>query len=166
MRNSVITPIAAGVLLAFAGAAHAVTKTDSFVVSATVAKNCVIDAPDLNLGSFDGTNDLTVNSTISVKCTNGTTYDVNLSTGSSGIYTNRTLLFGTGVLNYNLYTTSGYTTPWGDNTSGSGRPATGTGAGMATNQTLTVYGRLLAANNTAPVDAGTYTDTIVATIVY
>ena len=31
MRNSVITPIAAGVLLALAGAAHAATKTDSFV---------------------------------------------------------------------------------------------------------------------------------------
>ncbi len=132
----------------------------------TVAKNCVINAPDLNLGSFDGTNDLTASSTISVKCTNGTTYDVNLSTGSSGIYANRTLTQGTDTLNYNLYTTNGYTTVWGDNTGGSSRPATGTGAGMATNQTLTVYGRLLAANNTAPVDAGTYTDTIVATIVY
>ncbi len=166
MRKSVITPIAAGALLALVGTAHAVTKTDSFVVSATVLKNCVINAPDLNLGTFDGTNDLTASSAISVRCTNNTTYDVNLSTGSSGTFANRTLVLGSDTLNYNLYTTSGYTTVWGDNTGGSGRPATGTGAGMAANQTLTVYGQLLAANNTAPVDAGTYTDTIIATISY
>jgi spore coat protein U domain-containing protein, fimbrial subunit CupE1/2/3/6 len=166
MRKSVITPIAAGVLLALSGVAQAVTKTDSFVVSATVSKNCVIDAPDLNLGTFDGTNNLAASSTISVKCTSGTTYDVDLSTGSSGTYANRTLVLGSDTLIYNLYTTNSYTTVWGDNTGGSGRPATGTGAGMSTNQTLTVYGRLLAADNTGPVAAGSYSDTIVATITY
>jgi spore coat protein U-like protein len=32
--------------------------------------------------------------------------------------------------------------------------------------TRTVYGRLLAADNVAPVDAGAYSDTIIATITY
>ncbi len=170
MRKSVVTTttIAAGALLALAGAAQAASKSDSFQVSAQVAKNCVISAPDLNLGTFDGTNDLTSSSAISVRCTSGTTYDVDLSTGSSGAYASRTLVNGADTLAYNLYTTNGYGTIWGDTTAGTGRPASGTGAGMglAAAQTLTVYGRLLAVDNSGPVADGTYTDTIVATITY
>ena len=165
MRNSVTSTIAAGVLLALAGAAQAATKSDSFQVSATVSKNCIIDAPDLNLGTFDGTNDLTANSTISVRCTSGTTYTVDLSAGSSTSYAARTLVNGTDVLTYNLYTTGTHTTVWGDGTASTGRGA-GTGAGMANAQTLTVYGQLLASNNTGPVAAGSYLDNLVATITY
>jgi len=165
MRNSVTSTIAAGVLLALAGAAQAATKSDSFQVSATVSKNCIIDAPDLNLGTFDGTNDLTANSTISVRCTSGTTYTVDLSAGSSTSDAARTLVNGTDVLTYNLYTTGAHLTVWGDGTASTGRGA-GTGAGMATAQTLTVYGQLLASNNTGPVAAGSYLDNLVATITY
>ena len=165
MRNSVTSTIAAGVLLALAGAAQAATKSDSFQVSATVSKNCIIDAPDLNLGTFDGTNDLTANSTISVRCTSGTTYTVDLSAGSSTSYAARTLVNGTDVLTYNLYTTGAHSTVWGDGTASTGRGA-GTGAGMATAQTLTVYGQLLASTNTGPVAAGSYLDNLVATITY
>ena len=166
MKRSINSAIAAGVLVAFTGAAHAATKTDGFVVSATVTKNCVISAADLDLGTFDGTNDLTVNSDIDIRCTSGTAYTVDLSTGLSGNYTNRTLVNGTDTLVYNLYTTSGYATVWGDNTGGSGRPAAGSGAGMGTVQTLTVYGRLLASQNTGPIPANTYADNITATITY
>src|SRR5262245_52244073 len=168
MRKSVTTisaGVAAGVLLAMAGAAQAATKTDSFQVSATVSKNCVIDAPDLNLGIFDGANDLAANSTISVRCTSGTTFDVDLSTGSSASYTTRTLVNGGDLLNYNLYTSGTYTTVWGDGSGSTGR-VSGSGAGMNAVQSLTVYGRLLAANNTAPVPAGSYVDNVIATITY
>jgi spore coat protein U-like protein len=162
------TTIAAGVLLALAGAAQAASKSDSFQVSAQVAKNCVINAPDLDLGIFDGTNNLLSSAAISIRCTAGTNYDVDLSTGSSGAYASRTLVNGADTLAYNLYTTNTYGTIWGDTTAGTGRPATGIGTGMAlvNAQTLTVYGRLLAASNAGPVTAGTYTDTIVATITY
>ena len=46
----------------------------------------------------------------------------------------------------------------------SASPGTGTGFAAATN--MTVAGRLQASANTGPVDAGNYTDTIVASIVY
>jgi spore coat protein U-like protein len=165
--RSALTPVAAGVLLAFAGAAQAATKTGSFVVSATVAKNCVINAPNLDLGSFDGTNDLAVSSAITVNCTSGTTFSVDLSPGSSNSYAMRTLVNGTDHLNYNLYTSGGYGTVWGDATGGTGHATgTGTGMGVPQQQSLTVYGRLLASDNTGPVSAGTYNDTIVATITY
>ena len=167
MLKQTIGTISAAVLLALAGTASAATKTDAMQVSATVSKNCVIDAPDLNLGTFDGTNNLTANSTISVRCTSGTTFNVDLSTGSSGSYAGRTLANGADTLNYNLYTTSGYTTVWGDGTGTTSR-GSGTGAGMAVGnaQSLIVYGRLLASANTNPVGAGTYTDSITATITY
>ena len=166
MLKQTIGTISAAVLLAVAGTAAAATKTDNMQVSATVSKNCIIDAPDLNLGTFDGTNNLTANSTISVRCTSGTTFNVDLSTGA-GTYANRTMSNGTDTLSYNLFTTNGYTTVWGDGTGTTGR-GSGTGAGMAVGnaQSLIVYGRLLASANTGPVGAGTYTDTITATITY
>lgn len=166
MNSRILLPAVTGVLLAFAGTAGAVTKTANFTVSATVAKNCVISANPLNLGTFDGTNDLTQTTTIAVRCTNGTGYTVNLSKGASAVYTARTLSAGGGnTLSYNLYTDATYGTIWGDGTAGTGQK-TGTGTGFASATTLTVAGRLLAADNTGNVDVGTYTDTIVASIIY
>lgn len=165
MNSKYMGPIAAGILMAVTGAAHAITKTTTFQVSATVTTNCVISAQPLVLGTFDGTNNLENSSDITVSCTSGTPYSVNLSTGGSGDFANRILSNGAANLLYNLYTSSGYNTIWGDNTSGTGRLG-GTGAGMGTPQTLTVWGRLLASQNQGAIDAGSYTDTITATIVY
>lgn len=166
MRKRLLAPVAAGVLLALAGTAHAAQKTSSFQVSATVSKNCLISAGNLSLGTFTGDNDLAATSGITVKCTSGTTYDVNLSAGNSGSYASRTLSNGTDTLVYNLYTDAGYTTVWGDGSTGGTGRLGGTGAGMGTEQTLVVRGRLLASQNAGPVGVGTYTDTIIATIVY
>jgi spore coat protein U-like protein len=167
MRSSLLTPVAAGVLLALTGTAQAATKSSTFQVTATVSKNCVMSAAALNLGTFDGTNDLTASSNITVNCTSGTLFTVDLDKGSSASYAMRTLKNGTDVLNYNLYTTNTYSTVWGDTTGGTGR-ASGTGAGMGAPQaqTLTVYGRLQAVDNTGAIAAGTYNDTITATITY
>ena len=168
MNKHLVAPVAAGILLAVAGAAQAATKTATINVSASVAKNCIISAENLALGTFDGTNNLNTDGDITVRCTSGTGYTVQLSTGTSGSYTNRTLLGpSSSTLIYNLYTTNAYGTIWGNNTGGSGH-ITGTGAGMGTTNdvTHTVYARLLAADNGGPVEAGAYTDTITATIIY
>lgn len=166
MKTRMNGTISVAILLALAGTAQAATRTDTMQVSATVANNCLISAADLALGAFDGTNNLSATSNISVRCTSGTTFDVDLSTGS-GTYANRTLVSGPDVLNYNLYTTSGYTTVWGDGTGSTGRVSgTGAGMGIGNAQSLTVYGRLLASANAGAVEAGSYTDTITATITY
>jgi spore coat protein U-like protein len=164
----IIAPIAAGVLLAIAGAAQAATKTSSFTVSAIVGKNCIISAGNLALGEFVGDNNLTVTSDIDVRCTSGTPYSVALSTGSSGDYTGREMTLGSDVLVYNLYTDSLHTTIWGNGIAGGSVLVTDTGEGMgiADEITHTVYGQLLAADNGGPVGAGAYSDTIVATITY
>jgi len=167
MRKQILAPIAAGVLIAFAGAAQAATKTASFTVSATVGKNCVISASDLSLGEFVGDNDLTQTSDIDIRCTAGTAYTISLNAGGSADYTARTMTNGTDNLVYNLYTSNLYAAVWGDDT-GDTDVITGNGAGMglANEITHTVYGRVLAADNDGPVSAGAYSDTIIATITY
>jgi spore coat protein U-like protein len=166
MSKKIIAPIAAGVLLAMAGAAQAATKTSSFNVTASVAKNCIINTANLNLGVFDGTSDLTASSNILVRCTNLTAYSVALSPGS-GVFGNRTMVSGTNSLIYNLYTDNTYGTVWGDGT-GTTSVVSGAGSGMgiAGEKTHTVFGRLLASANAGGVDAGAYSDTITATITY
>lgn len=167
MNKHLIAPLTAGILLALAGAAQAATRTATINVSANVVDNCIISAGALNLGTFDGTNDLAANSNIVVRCSIGTDYTVDLSTGTSGSYANRTLANGAFSLVYNLYTANDYQTIWGNNQNGTGH-ASGLGAGMGTTNAIThtVYGRLLATQNQGPVDAGTYSDTITATITY
>ena len=165
MSRNVVAPIAVALALAAAGSAQAATKTASFNVTATVANNCVISANPLALGAFDGTNDLAATSTVVVRCTNGTAYNVDLSRGASSSFAARTMSNGTDTLVYNLFTDTTYTNVWGDGSTGTVR-VSGTGTGFAANRNITVAGRLLASANTGPIGAGTYTDTIVASIVY
>ena len=167
MRNYIVAPIAAGLLLAAAGPAMAATKTATINVSATVVDNCIIGAGALNLGTFDGTNDLAASSSVTVRCSAGTDYFVDLSTGSSGSYANRTLVNGAFRLIYNLYMANDYNTVWGNSLNGTGHAiGIGSGMGVGNETTHTVYGRLLASENTGIIDAGTYADTITATITY
>lgn len=170
MSMKIIAPIAAGVLLAMAGAAQAATKTASFTVSATVAKNCIISATDMNFGTFDldDVTDRATTSDILVRCTNGTDYEVRLSTGGSGDFANRRLVSGGNSLVYNLYTGSGATDPvWGDGTTAGTDAVNGSGTGMGIGQQdlLVVHGRIPAVGNETALP-GTYTDSITATIEY
>jgi spore coat protein U-like protein len=88
------------------------------------------------------------------------------TTGSSGTYTNRTLLSGSNALNYNLYFDAGYTEIRGN---GTGVSYYGTAtlnlttANPVQTSSATIYGRIPAGQNVAP---GTYTDTIVVTLTF
>lgn len=169
MRKQIIAPLAAGVLLALAGAAQAATKTASFTVNASVGKNCVISAGNLALGEFIGDNDLEAESTITVRCTDDTDFDIALNAGVTGNFGGRRMTsLGGDSLVYNLYTDDTYGTVWGDGVLGATGTVDGVGAGMAPANavTRTVYGRLLASDNVGPVEEGAYSDTIVATITY
>jgi len=168
MSMKIIAPIAAGVLLALAGAAQAATKTSSFTVSASVGKNCIIGAGNLALGEFVGDNNLTAESDITVRCTAGTSFTIALDDGATGAYAGRRMVGpGGDFLVYNLYTANTYGAVWGDGTSSTATvPGVGAGMGSANELTRTVYGRLLAVDNEGPVGAGDYSDTIVATISY
>jgi len=167
MKKYLVSPVAAGILLAVAGAAQADSKNASFTVSATVAKVCAITAETLAMGTWSGTGDLEGASTINVKCSTGTGYSVDLSAGaSSPSLTDRKLVNGTDLLAYNLYRNTTRTEIWGD-----GSPGTfvvgGNGTGMANsgNQPLPVYAKILEADLLA-AKPGTYSNTITATVTY
>jgi spore coat protein U-like protein len=142
--------------------AAASTATTTFTVSASVTATCLISATTLSFGNyaFAAT---PASSTISVTCTNGTTYNVGLNAGlASGATVTSRQMAGTvagSLLNYGLFKDSGHATNWGD-TVGTDTVA-GTGNGAA--QSLTVYGQIPATQYVAP---GSYSDTITATITY
>ena len=155
--------MAAGCATAFAlSSAQAATATDDIDVSATVVATCSISVTEqMAFGNYNGVqNDDTA--TISVTCTNTTTYDVGLDAGDTAgatVSTREMAGPGTDMLAYALYTDAGRTTNWGNTVDTD--TVDGTGNGSA--QTLTVYGRVSASQFIEP---GSYTDTVTATITY
>lgn len=165
--RSVLSTIALS-SLAFTGSALAATATSNMSVSATVTNNCTISAGALAFGSYgiDNVNgtDLDANATITLQCTSGASTVVTLgqglhATGSSTDATpDRRMQSGTDFLSYSLYRLPDYTGQW-SNDAANGLAYTGQG----TSSTVTVYGRVPGSQN---VPAGSYTDTVVATITF
>src|ERR1700752_3006161 len=86
---------------------------------AEAAATCSVSATSVVFGAFNPFGPaVTSTGTISVTCSGGTAsspYTIALSTGS-GTYAQR---YMNSTLKYNLYTSSAYTTVWGDGTGGS-----------------------------------------------
>ena len=145
--------------------AGAATKMANFNVTATVGASCKISAVDLAFGSYDPSSatPLDQTTTVTVKCTKTTPWEIGLSAGGVGTYIDHREMTGTLLdkLNYNLYTDSGRTAVWGPVGGGFGSTVSGTGNGS--DQSQIVYGRM-------PIDqyvtADSYTDIIVATVSY
>jgi spore coat protein U-like protein len=162
-----IMTIALAAMALVSAAANAATATTTFAVTATVLKTCSASANALAFGSYTpGSGAVAGTTTVSIKCTNGTAFTVALNGGStaSGTIAQRLMANGTNTLQYNLYTTSGYGTIWGDGTTGSTQA--GTGAGVATANTLTVYGQLPDSATNQSAVTGSYTDTVTVTVTY
>lgn len=147
-------------LITFVQNAIAATATTTLAVSATVVNSCSITVGNLLFGNYS-TADVTGQSTITLTCTNGATYTIAADKGVNGTLAQRIMKSGTNSLNYNLYTDSARTIIWGDGTSST---VTIAGTGTGTSQTINVYGKIPAGQNT--VKAGSYTDTVNVTISY
>jgi spore coat protein U-like protein len=146
------------------------------------APACSMSTSGLAFGSYNPTSSTAVSTSgsISFNCTytgTGFTAIVAISAGSSGNYSNRTLLFGTQALNYNIYVNAADTETFGG---GTGNGSSGTwyyylcyagggvicagGSGQSgTTYVAPMYGVLPAGQD---VSAGTYSDTILATITF
>ena len=165
--HKIITATLAAAVMA-GGVAHSATTTTTFAVTATVQSTCSATATALAFGAYTpGAGAVTNNSTISVKCTKNTPYTVTLNAGATtgDAFAQRLMASGTNTLQYNLYTTAGFATVFGDGTGTTGTSA-GTGAGVATANAITVYGQLPDnATNQAAIP-GSYTDTIQVTVTY
>lgn len=151
-------------LAAISGPAMAVsTQQTTFKVTADVTASCTIAAADLDFAAYDpGGSAVPGQSSITVHCTNGTTWNVGLNAGVfSGATTSTRKMTGPGsfALAYGLFTDSAHTTSWGNIVGTDTESGTGTGI----DQVLNVYGLVPASQN---VGAGHYEDTITATVTF
>jgi spore coat protein U-like protein len=162
-----------GVLLLSLGATssiEAATATSNLAVTASVTANCTIATAPVAFGAYDpvsanATTALSGTGTVNVTCTSGASTTITLGQGANADVgstdaapARRMNDGGTNYLSYALYQDSGHTTVWG-NTVGTGVAKTGTGVQVG----VTVYGAVTAGQN---VPAGSYSDTVVATVTF
>lgn len=159
----VIAAAAAIIAVATAGEARAQgTDITTFNVTITITESCDIHttaATDVNFNTHSrsaGTADAA--GALSVNCTLDTNFQIALGDGAHHDGSTRRMSGGTSYVPYGLYQDASRTLVWGNmvgtNTLG------GQGTGVAVS--VPVYGRATSLN--AP--AGTYTDTVQATITY
>lgn len=161
-----ITAISVALVAAAAiPAAHAASANTTFAVTASVLSACSVTASPLVFGVYSpaAPGNVDNSSTISVFCTVGTTYTLKLNVGTGGgTFATRTLTNGTDPLSYNLFTSAGRTTVWGDGTASTGT-VTGTGTGLLSATSHTVHGRLTAGQDVPP---GAYQSVVTVTLEY
>lgn len=168
-RIGLVAAFSAALLPLLSGAAtyNNGNKTTTFDVTLTIIADCTISATALNFGSSQGVlaTAVSINSTLSVACTNTTPYNIGLNAGSvAGSTTSARLMAGTTVGNtgstiaFNLYQASG-STNWGNTQGTDTKSSTGTGVA----QSHTVYGVVPAQSTPQP---DTYKSTIIATVYF
>lgn len=154
------------VFLTIPASAFAGSASDNMSVSATVSDSCTISAGDLSFGAYDTVAGSAVagSAVLSVACTTGAAANVTLDQGanpgggSSDADPDRWMSDGaSNLLSYSLFQDSGHTTEWG-NTSGTGVSYS---AASSAASNISVYGQIDASQD---VPAGSYSDTVVATI--
>ncbi len=166
MNKYLKVALAVGVL-ATAGGASAATTTGNLAVSATVATNCLFNSGTMAFGTYTpGNGNVDVSGSVIVRCTNGMTYAVGLGTGlaTGATEANRSMQNGAALLSYSLFKDVTRLQNWGQTLVAD--RVNGTGAGLGTAQTLTVYGRIPDAGANQLAAAGSFTDTVLVTITY
>ena len=146
--------------------------TNAYATCVGLGCNCTVAASTFNFGTYDPLSSISSTSTgtVSVTCSalvlNAlVNYDIQLSTGSSGSYAARTLVYGINNLAYNFYIDASRTIIWGDGSSGTSIINDGYLIELLAPVTrnYTIYGEIPAEQTVAP---GSYFDTIVATVVF
>lgn len=143
-----------------AGGADVVFNTAG--VEARFEDGCVVSASDLHFGQTGSLGQpVTATSTIRVECPAGRTWSLGLGNGSHYASGTRRMQGPGGTIAYQLYRDANRSQAWGD-TGPADRYAGASGAGGAA-VNVTVYGRVPAQPE---VEAGRYSDTVIATLYY
>jgi len=166
--SKTVAAVGVGAAMVFAGFGavrmNAATATANLSVSATVTNNCTISTVALAFGSYDpvvanASANLDGTGTVVVTCTKGSTATIGLGLGSNAAASVRRMTDGSSnYLTYELYQDSGRSTVWGNSGAGLLSPVA---APSKAARNFTVYGRV-ASNQDVP--AGTFNDTVVATV--
>ena len=152
---------ASAVALLAASSSASAQATASFQVSANVLKACTITATPIAFGNYEpiGANDvnpLDQTGTVTIRCTRGTAWSVDLDAGQNASGGRRMQSSVPGnFLGYELYSDNGFSVVWD-----AAAPVTGTALNRAP-VPLTVYGRIPGGQDATPE---VYTDSVIATI--
>jgi spore coat protein U-like protein len=165
-RNRLLVVTAAvvvlvGLTIASTTLSAAGSTSSNLAVSATVTANCTIATSPVAFGTYDamGTSEVTATGGVTVNCTKSASATVSLGTGlyASGAVRNmKTGTTGTDSLAYELYQENAHNTIW--NTT---NLQSYVSSSKSTAKNWPVYGRIAAGQD---VSAGTYGDTVVATV--
>jgi len=159
-------------LSGFTMTAAASTQTTTFQVTATVINDCIISSSNIAFGNYDPTVATAVTNSagaVTATCTMGDSVSValgqgaNAGTGSTAAVPARQMVSGTNKLPYHIYIASTGTTEWGTGTVGTNEPAAQTSVSVLTPLSFPLYGSIPAGEN---VPAGSYTDSVIATVTY
>jgi spore coat protein U-like protein len=141
------------------------TTTTTFNTTASVAAQCNVSAANLSFGTVNPvSSQVDATTALTVNCTKNSAYTVGLDAGvtAGATIAQRLMANGANTMQYNLYTNAARSSIWG-NTVGSW--VSGSGAGLAIAQTLTVYGRVASGQSNLAV--GNYQEnTITVTVTY
>ncbi len=162
----VIGAVALCSAFATTAATAATTTPGQMAISATVVAGCTLAAPaNLTLTGQSVLTDGAGLGSISVECTNGSPYHIEVDGGGSGNVAARVATGGaTGAtLAYGLFRDAGYTENWG--VTDSTDTFDGVGQGGTTPIATPVYMRITPAALQA-AQADTYTDTVNVTVSY
>jgi len=141
--------------------ASAQTATNTLTVTANVLGACTIDPAALAFGDYRSTADTDATATLTVNCTQGSSFWVGLGLGSNPAGSTRQMANGTERLSYELYRDAGRTQIWDDADPAPAIPHTdATNPGLSA-YTATVYGRVPQAQLVA---VGGYTDSVTMTV--
>ena len=156
--------VTSSMMMGLARTLSAGSNTANLSVSSSVIANCTISTLPIAFGAYDPvvanatTNDDDAGSVI-VACTKGTAATIGLGLGANASGTIRRMKDATtDYLTYELYQETGRTTVWG--TTGTALLSIGAAPSKAP-RTFAVYGRIPSGQD---VPAGSYTDTVVATV--
>jgi spore coat protein U-like protein len=163
MRKILSASIAVA-LLAGASMAQALTTTGKLNVSVTVTANCTVSNAPLPIAYLPGAGPASATATMTVACSPGTSpttvaFDYGVNGGSAAL--GRFALLGGNKLNYNIFKDAAWTTPLGGATT-----LSAAGATFAAPLTLTIYGQVQDIVANQALAAGTYLDTVTATLTF
>jgi spore coat protein U-like protein len=136
--------------------------TADMAVAAAVSRNCTVSAASITFPNYDpvvanATAPLTGTGNVRVACTKGVAPAIGLSLGSFPNGSSRQMASGDERLVYELFKDTNNTT-WGET---GNAQLTATPALSRTARDFTVYGRIAGGQDVA---AGSYSDTVVATV--
>jgi spore coat protein U domain-containing protein, fimbrial subunit CupE1/2/3/6 len=142
---------------------EALTATATLAVSATVSNNCTISTAALAFGSYDpivthAAAVLNGTGTVTIACTKGVVTTIELGLGANASGVQRRMLIAGEFLNYQIYSDAGRTTVWG---TGVTDDLNVVAAPSRDPRSFTAYGQVAMGQD---VSAGTYVDTVLATV--